>query len=131
MELMFRRNIEERVREAIGHARVVLINGPRQAGKTTLVRELMDFGEEANYVTFDDISSLSYEQRDPVVNKNVCERKCKSDPFRRLKIDPLRLGRVTPEGIFLHAYSFCGSIRNLRWKKAFVLSHQSSGWTLG
>jgi len=62
---MFRRNIEERVREAIGHARVVLINGPRQAGKTTLVRELMDFGEEANYVTFDDISSLSYAQRDP------------------------------------------------------------------
>jgi predicted AAA+ superfamily ATPase len=62
---MFQRNIEERVREAIEHARVVLISGPRQAGKTTLVRELMDFGEEANYVTFDDISSLSYAQQDP------------------------------------------------------------------
>jgi len=62
---MFQRNIEERVREAIEHSRVVLINGPRQAGKTTLVRELMDFGKEANYVTFDDISALSYAQQDP------------------------------------------------------------------
>ncbi len=63
---MFRRNIEERVEEAISHSRVVLINGPRQVGKTTLVRELIDFGQEVNYVSFDDIASLSFAQRDPV-----------------------------------------------------------------
>jgi len=62
---MLRRNIDERVREAVSHSRVVLINGPRQAGKTTLVRELIDFGREASYVTFDDIASLSFAQQDP------------------------------------------------------------------
>jgi uncharacterized protein len=62
---MFRRNLEEVVQEAAGNSRVVLINGPRQAGKTTLVRELMDFGQEASYVTFDDIDALSFAQKDP------------------------------------------------------------------
>lgn len=62
---MFRRNIEESVQEAISHSRVVLVNGPRQAGKTTLVRELIDYGQEPTYVTFDDIASLSFAQRDP------------------------------------------------------------------
>jgi len=62
---MFRRNIEETVKEAISHSKVVLINGPRQAGKTTLVRELIDFGENTDYVTFDDIATLSFAQRDP------------------------------------------------------------------
>ncbi|HKX31111.1 MAG TPA: ATP-binding protein [Blastocatellia bacterium] len=62
---MFRRNIEESVQEAISHSRVVLINGPRQAGKTTLVRELINFEQETTYITFDDITSLSFAQRDP------------------------------------------------------------------
>ena len=34
---ILRRNLEPPVREALAHARVVLVNGPRQAGKTTLV----------------------------------------------------------------------------------------------
>lgn len=62
---MLRRNIEENVLEAVGQSRVVLINGPRQVGKTTLVRELIDFGQAANYMTFDDISALSFARRDP------------------------------------------------------------------
>jgi predicted AAA+ superfamily ATPase len=62
---MIRRNIEENVLEAVNQSRVVLINGPRQVGKTTLVRELIDFGQAANYVTFDDITSLSLARRDP------------------------------------------------------------------
>jgi predicted AAA+ superfamily ATPase len=45
---MYRRNVEERVGEAIAHSRVVLINGPRQAGKTTLVRDLIEIGEGSN-----------------------------------------------------------------------------------
>jgi len=62
---MFRRNIEERVLEAVGQSRVVLINGPRQAGKTTLVRDLIDFGQEATYITLDDIAPLSFARQDP------------------------------------------------------------------
>jgi predicted AAA+ superfamily ATPase len=62
---MFRRNIEDILVEAVNHSRVVLVNGPRQSGKTTLVRELMDFGPEASYITFDDIALLSFAQRDP------------------------------------------------------------------
>ena len=62
---MYRRNVEERVGEAIAHSRVVLINGPRQAGKTTMVRDLIEIGEGAEYLTFDDITTLSYARRDP------------------------------------------------------------------
>jgi uncharacterized protein len=65
MRAMFRRNIEEVLIEAVNHSRVVLINGPRQAGKTTLVRELIDFGPEASYLTFDDLATLSFARRDP------------------------------------------------------------------
>ncbi len=65
MGFMYERNIEERIKEAISHSRVVLINGPRQAGKTTLVRDLIDFGAGTRYVTFDEITTLSYAQRDP------------------------------------------------------------------
>ncbi len=62
---MLRRNIEDVLVEAVNHSRVVLVNGPRQVGKTTLVRELIDFGPEASYTTFDEIATLSFAQRDP------------------------------------------------------------------
>lgn len=62
---MIRRNMEDIVIEAVEHSRVVLVNGPRQSGKTTLVRELIDFGGGASYSTMDDLTSLSFAQRDP------------------------------------------------------------------
>lgn len=60
---MYPRHAIERIREALGDTRVVLLAGPRQAGKTTLARSLA----EANraYLTLDDATTLSAARADP------------------------------------------------------------------
>ncbi|NBQ70711.1 MAG: AAA family ATPase, partial [Nitrosomonadaceae bacterium] len=49
---IFPRYIQPRVVEALADTPVVLLSGPRQAGKTTLVRQLS--GNERRYLTLDD-----------------------------------------------------------------------------
>lgn len=57
------RYLESRIREAMTDTPVVLVHGPRQAGKTTLVRKLA--GEGRPYLTLDDRSTLLAAQQDP------------------------------------------------------------------
>jgi predicted AAA+ superfamily ATPase len=61
---IFPRLIEPRVREALVDTPVVLIVGPRQAGKTTLVRHIVEPGRR--YLTLDDEVTLLAAQQDPV-----------------------------------------------------------------
>jgi len=60
---MFERHAANRVLEALTDTRVVLLSGPRQAGKTTLARELASDGR--TYLTLDDATTLSAAQSDP------------------------------------------------------------------
>jgi uncharacterized protein len=61
-----RRHLYEEVLDALGHARVVLVNGPRQAGKTTLVRDLVEReGSAREYLSLDDAGVLTAARRDP------------------------------------------------------------------
>jgi len=61
---MYQRNIESKVREALSDTPVVLINGARQSGKSTLALKLAsDFS--ARYVTLDDATVLSSATSDP------------------------------------------------------------------
>lgn len=61
---MYERLIEHRVEEALSDTPVVLIVGPRRAGKTTIVRKL---GEGSRtYVTLDDLTVLDAARSDPV-----------------------------------------------------------------
>jgi len=60
---MFERFVKRRVVEALGDTPVVLIVGPRRAGKTTLVRNLEEAGRA--YVTLDDPTVLEAAQADP------------------------------------------------------------------
>jgi uncharacterized protein len=60
----YHRNITREVRDALLDTPVVLINGPRQSGKSTLARELTAGLEDAAYVTFDDPTTLALATED-------------------------------------------------------------------
>ena len=61
---MYERLLEHKVGEALSDTPVVLIVGPRRAGKTTLVRKIGGTGR--TYITLDDQSMLGAAQSDPV-----------------------------------------------------------------
>jgi predicted AAA+ superfamily ATPase len=60
---MFERFVERRAEEALSDTPVVLIVGPRRAGKTTLVRKMGEAGR--TYFTLDDQTVLEAAQSDP------------------------------------------------------------------
>lgn len=62
---MYKRNILDFLQRRMASQRVMILVGPRQCGKTTMVKL---FGEqhEMNYVSFDDITNLGAAQFDPV-----------------------------------------------------------------
>ncbi|MGA2262664.1 MAG: ATP-binding protein [Acidobacteriota bacterium] len=62
---MIRRNIETLVRAGLAESPVVLINGARQTGKTTLVRALAAGIRKAAYITLDDSAVLGGVAADP------------------------------------------------------------------
>ena len=61
---MYERFVERRAEEALSDTPVVLIVGPRRAGKTTLVRKMGDANR--TYSTLDDQTVLEAAQSDPV-----------------------------------------------------------------
>jgi predicted AAA+ superfamily ATPase len=62
--MLYRRQIKDRIIELLQDFRIVYLTGPRQAGKTTLVREIArELGME--YCTFDDAALLASAQSDP------------------------------------------------------------------
>lgn len=61
---LYRRLIETRIADAMADTPVVLVAGPRQAGKTTLVRQMADQG--MRYLTLDDELTLLAAREDPV-----------------------------------------------------------------
>ena len=60
---LYQRFSAARVRTALADTPVVLVNGPRQCGKTTLVRQLV--GGERDYLTLDDDTVLEAARNDP------------------------------------------------------------------
>lgn len=67
---MFNRKISERIKKAIeGERKVIIIYGPRQAGKTTLIKALLDdSGNKYEYFTGDDLYAQS------IFSKNELEK---------------------------------------------------------
>jgi len=61
---MYRRNIEEHLSAALADTPVVLLNGARQTGKSTLVQRLAG-ALGGRYLTLDDAATLAGASRDP------------------------------------------------------------------
>ena len=62
---VIKRHITARVLEALGDTPVVLLNGPRQAGKSTLAQEVASHEHPARYLTLDDATTLAAARNDP------------------------------------------------------------------
>ncbi len=83
------RKVRPLVESALADTRVVLIVGPRQAGKTTLARQLA--GADRPYITLDDAGALSAARADPVGFVGEIERavidegRCTPEPMLAIK----------------------------------------------
>ncbi len=60
------RQLQPHILDALKSFPVVYINGPRQAGKTTLVKELLAKGFKAQFITFDDTLERAAAMRNPL-----------------------------------------------------------------
>lgn len=58
------RNLEDVIRQVTGEYPVILVTGPRQVGKTTMLRKLME-GTDRRYVSLDDWHERSIAKTDP------------------------------------------------------------------
>lgn len=65
---MIRRHLTEPLRHALADTPVVLVNGARQTGKSTLVQSTELAGENRQYLTFDDPGVLAAARRDPTAS---------------------------------------------------------------
>jgi uncharacterized protein len=63
--MLMPRNLKSLVLEASSHMRVVLVNGARQTGKSTLMKGLFDIEQSPTYVTLDDMATLSMAKSSP------------------------------------------------------------------
>ncbi len=63
--MYYTRNLESVVRESLRRSPVVLLNGARQVGKSTLARALLDTGVVDRYFTLDQLATLGAVQSDP------------------------------------------------------------------
>jgi predicted AAA+ superfamily ATPase len=69
---MFDRIIKARLAEALNDTPVVLLTGPRRVGKTTLARSMT--GDDRDYLTLDDQTTLEAARADPVAFARDCRR---------------------------------------------------------
>lgn len=63
---MYARGLSDKVTEALADTPVVLVNGARQSGKTTLVQEVVAYRPGSVYRTLDDAATLAAAVADPV-----------------------------------------------------------------
>jgi predicted AAA+ superfamily ATPase len=90
---MIKRQLSAKILEALTVSPIVLVNGPRQAGKTTLVQLLAANQYEADYISFDDATYIAAAASNPTAfleqrNKPLIIDEVQMVPeiFRPLKI---------------------------------------------
>lgn len=62
---MIHRNLQNLITTALEDTPAVFLNGARQVGKSTLIKNIIDEGHPAEYVSFDDLTVLSAARSDP------------------------------------------------------------------
>lgn len=82
MDDLVPRAAADQLRESVADFRVTVINGPRQAGKTTLL-QMFHSANGGTYRTLDDVEHLSAAAADPVTFVTACERPLIIDEVQR------------------------------------------------
>ena len=70
---MYARYVHKKILTALTDTPVIIVVGPRQSGKTTLVKQIMD--DDWSYITLDDINQLQFAKNDPVGFIRQCTAK--------------------------------------------------------
>lgn len=81
---MIRRNITNKLLEALSDSPVVLLHGARQTGKSTLIKSLVGEEYPAEYLTFDDPGILSAAQNNPIEFLSAYEGSIALDEVQRV-----------------------------------------------
>lgn len=63
---MYSRKIARNILEALKDTPILLVQGARQVGKSTLVKDLIQKEKNASYITFDSLNVLESAKRDPI-----------------------------------------------------------------
>lgn len=79
---MFKRNITEKLMQALEWNPVVLLTGARQTGKTTLMKHICNKGFD--YITFDNIQQQSLAKADPIAFINSLKKPVILDEIQRV-----------------------------------------------
>lgn len=83
---MLQRHLTGPILAALADTPVVLINGPRQAGKSTLVQWIARQHHPAQYVTLDDAAVLTAATRDPVAFAQAFDGPAIIDEVQRVPV---------------------------------------------
>jgi len=110
---LFPRWIKPRIAEAMADTPVVLLAGPRQAGKTTLVRQVAEHG--LRYLTLDDELTLLSAREDPVGMIRSLDRAV-IDEIQRAPALLLAIKKSVDEDRRPGRFLLTGSA-NLMWRK--------------
>lgn len=110
---MIERRARKQILEAAGDSRVVIVAGPRQAGKTTLVRGLTRGDLPMSYVTFDDAGARRAAAADPVAYVSDLARPAAIDEVHRVPEILLEIKRAVDENPTPGQFLLTGSARVL------------------
>ncbi|MBB4170864.1 MULTISPECIES: ATP-binding protein [unclassified Rhizobium] len=108
---LYDRHLKTELEDALVSARVVNLIGPRQTGKTTLVRDMLGTGQ---FVTFDDENILSAIEADPQGQLQSLITSAKGEPIiidevQRSKKIALTLKRIVDENRRMGQFVLTGS----------------------
>ncbi len=110
---MIERNAQRLVLEAAADSRVVVVAGPRQSGKTTLVGDLIANELPMSYVSFDDAAARRAAIADPVAFVGNLERPAAIDEVHRVPDVLLEIKRVVDRDRTPGQFLLTGSARVL------------------
>lgn len=109
---MFKRNIAEKLKQALEWNPVILLTGARQTGKTTLMKSICQ-EKGFNYITFDNIQQQALAKSDPIGFINSLKKPVILDEIQRVPELLLTIKQDVDENKKEGMYALTGSANPL------------------